>query len=76
MSNANNLPPIQNLPENRQLDGVSNFLAFSDTIVSTVRGYGLEGYIDGSITRPAAGMAPALLAAGPNPGQPTFPVPT
>ncbi|KAJ3724019.1 hypothetical protein C8R42DRAFT_641119 [Lentinula raphanica] len=70
MSNANSLPPIQYLPENRQLDGVSNFLAFSDSIVSTAHGYGLElGYLNGSIPRPPANVAPAVLATGPNPGQ-------
>ncbi|KAJ3968822.1 hypothetical protein EV361DRAFT_870548 [Lentinula raphanica] len=76
MSNANNLPPVQHLPENRQLDGVANFLAFRDSIVSTVRGYGLEGYLDGSIPRPPANVAPAVLAAGPNPGQNVIPVST
>ncbi|KAJ3719312.1 hypothetical protein C8R42DRAFT_643569 [Lentinula raphanica] len=74
MSNANNLPPVQHLPKNRQLDGVANFLAFRDSIVSTVRGYGLEGYLDGSIPRPPANVAPAVLAAGPNPGQNVIPI--
>ncbi|KAJ3777154.1 hypothetical protein FB446DRAFT_784514 [Lentinula raphanica] len=64
MSNSNTLPPIQFFAEARQLDNVSNFLSFSDSIVSIARGYGLEGYLDGTITRPAGNVAPPVLAAG------------
>ncbi|KAJ3772479.1 hypothetical protein FB446DRAFT_618112, partial [Lentinula raphanica] len=74
--NSNSLPPIQIFVETRQLDSVSNFLAFSDSIVSITRGYGLEGYIDGSIPRPAGTIAPFVLAAGSTPGQPVIPTPT
>ncbi|KAJ3717868.1 hypothetical protein C8R42DRAFT_644483 [Lentinula raphanica] len=69
MSNSNSLPPIQTFAESRQLNNIANFLAFSDSIVSIARGYGLEGYIDGTITRPTA-SAPAVMAAGAVPGQP------
>ncbi|KAJ3824815.1 hypothetical protein F5880DRAFT_1505947, partial [Lentinula raphanica] len=68
MSATNALPSIQYFAENRQLDNVGNFLSFSDSIISLARGYGLEGYLDGSIPRPNANSAPALMAAGPNPG--------
>ncbi|KAJ3839638.1 hypothetical protein F5878DRAFT_535201, partial [Lentinula raphanica] len=76
MSSSNTLPPIQIFPDSRQLDSIVNFLAFSDSIISIARGYGLEGYIDGSIPRPAANIAPDILAAGPTPGQPVIPTPT
>ncbi|KAJ3827037.1 hypothetical protein F5880DRAFT_1475246, partial [Lentinula raphanica] len=76
MSTSNSLPPIQIFVETRQLDSVVNFLSFSDSIVSITRGYGLEGYIDGTIPRPAANVAPSLLAAGTTPGQPVIPSPT
>ncbi|KAJ3742759.1 hypothetical protein EV360DRAFT_76678, partial [Lentinula raphanica] len=70
MSNSNSLPPIQTFAESRQLDNITNFLSFSDSIISITRGYGLEGYIDGSIPRPASNVAPAVLAAGAVAGQP------
>ncbi|KAJ3836801.1 hypothetical protein F5878DRAFT_506444, partial [Lentinula raphanica] len=76
MSNSASLPPIQNFAENRQLEGTSNFLAFSDSVVSTARGYGLEGYLNGSIPRPNVTTAPAVMAAGAAPGQPLVAVPT
>ncbi|KAJ3717911.1 hypothetical protein C8R42DRAFT_586714, partial [Lentinula raphanica] len=73
MSNSNSLPPIQIFIETCQLDSVANFLSFSDSVVSIARGYGLEGYIDGTILRPAANVAPPILAAGATPGQPVIP---
>ncbi|KAJ3833556.1 hypothetical protein F5878DRAFT_665550 [Lentinula raphanica] len=76
MSNQSSLPPIQTFPETRLLDNVADFLSFSDSIVSIARGYGLEGYIDGTIPRPAANEAPQILAAGTTPGQPVIGTPT
>ncbi|KAJ3833431.1 hypothetical protein F5878DRAFT_665659, partial [Lentinula raphanica] len=76
MSNSNSLPPIQTFSESRQLNNITNFLLFSDSIISITRGYGLEGYIDGSISRPASNVAPAVLAAGAVAGQPVIPAPT
>ncbi|KAJ3831287.1 hypothetical protein F5878DRAFT_549737, partial [Lentinula raphanica] len=76
MSNSNSLPPIQTFTESRQLDSIANFLSFSDSIISITRGYGLEGYIDGSISRPASNIAPNVLAAGAVAGQSVIPVST
>ncbi|KAJ3968998.1 hypothetical protein EV361DRAFT_964433, partial [Lentinula raphanica] len=68
MSANNSLPPIQSFGETRQLDSVRHFLSFSDSVISIARGYGLEGYLDGSIPRPGTNTAPAVLAAGSTPG--------
>lgn len=77
MSNQSaTLPPIQYFPEKNQLENTSNFLAFSDAIVNIARGYGLSGYLDGTIVRPAGSTAPATLAAGAVGAQPVIPVTT
>ncbi|KAF5368802.1 hypothetical protein D9757_012286 [Collybiopsis confluens] len=61
---TSSLPTIQHFPDNRQLQGVSKFLAFTDHVVSLAYGNGLFGYLDGSIARPAGNNLPQLLAAG------------
>ncbi|KAJ3765377.1 hypothetical protein FB446DRAFT_795111 [Lentinula raphanica] len=76
MSTANTLPQIQTFAESCQLESVTNFLSFSNSIVSIARGYSLEGYIDGTIPHPSANIAPSVLAAGATPGQPVIPTPT
>ncbi|KAF5390463.1 hypothetical protein D9757_005175 [Collybiopsis confluens] len=61
---TSSLPTIQHFPDNCQLQGVSNFLAFTDHVISLAYGNGLFGYLDGSIARPAGNNLPQLLAAG------------
>ncbi|KAJ3816799.1 hypothetical protein F5878DRAFT_549290, partial [Lentinula raphanica] len=76
MSTQSSLPPIQVFVESRQLDNIANFLSYSDSIVSIARGYGLEGYLDGTISRPDLNAAPAVMAAGPNSGVGVVPLAT
>ena len=75
MLNSSSLTPVQYFPESHQLDNAGNFLLFCNAVFNTAKGYGLLSYLNGTISRPNATSAPAVLAAGANPGQPVIPAP-
>ncbi|KAF5374408.1 hypothetical protein D9757_011825 [Collybiopsis confluens] len=53
-SNANALPNLIFFPEDRQLVGLNNWAVFRDHVKSVARSSGLDKYLDGTISAPAA----------------------